>query len=297
MFILQKNLIYLYILIIMSTVNDILNDTKQNLNNFGNNYKILFILIIVIILFYFFFSFSGINSETYPLLNFLYTILWVLFIFIILLNTSSYFFNIDIISEIKNFFTNKNQRDLDIEFEFAKEKDAKEKDAKEKDAKIQSNVVKKEVYHIPGNRFTFHDAKAICKAFDSDIASYDQLKNAQQNGASWCSYGWSEDQLALYPTNKDDWNKLKNKSDNKYDCGLPGINGGHLKNTNIKMGANCYGIKPEKSKLEKDLELNENNPLYSKTYKEYVFDTRVNQWKDKLGNIVIKGFNNETWFQ
>ncbi len=292
MFILQKNLIYLYILIIMVNFNEIVDDTKKNVNNFGNNYTILFILIIVIIIFYLFFSFSGIDSESYPLLNFLHNMLWVLLIFIILLNTSSYFFNIDIINEIKKFFTNKNKQDVDIEFAFEKETDTSLNTTH-----TPSNIVKKEVFHIPGNKFTFHDAKAVCKAFDSEIASFDQLKQAQQNGASWCSYGWTDDQLALYPTNEKDWNKLKNKSDNKYDCGLPGINGGHIKNTHIKLGANCYGIKPEKSKLEKDLELNENNPLYAKTYKEYVFDKRVNQWKDKLGNVMIKGFNNETWFQ
>lgn len=278
----------------MVNFDEIVDDTKENINNFGNNYTILFILIIVIIIFYLFFSFSGIDSESYPLLNFLHNMLWVLLIFIILLNTSSYFFNIDIINEIKKFFTNKNKQDLDIEFAFEKEK---EKDISLNTIHTPSNIVKKEVFHIPGNKFTFHDAKAVCKAFDSEIASFDQLKKAQQNGASWCSYGWTDDQLALYPTNEKDWNKLKNKSDNKYDCGLPGINGGHIKNTHIKLGANCYGIKPEKSKLEKDLELNENNPLYAKTYKEYVFDKRINQWKDKLGNVMIKGFNNETWFQ
>lgn len=280
----------------MVNFDEIVDDTKKNVNNFGNNYTILFILIIVIIIFYLFFLFSGIDSESYPLLNFLNNMLWILLIFIILLNTSSYFFNIDIINEIKNFFTNKNKQDVDIEFAFEKEKE-KEKDISLNTIHTPSNIVKKEVFHIPGNKFTFHDAKAVCKAFDSEIASFDQLKEAQQNGASWCSYGWTDDQLALYPTNENDWNKLKNKSDNKYDCGLPGINGGHIKNTHIKLGANCYGIKPEKSKLEKDLELNENNPLYAKTYKEYVFDKRINQWKDKLGNVMIKGFNNETWFQ
>tara|TARA_Y100000389_G_scaffold17192_1_gene15044 strand:- start:1864 stop:2742 length:879 start_codon:yes stop_codon:yes gene_type:complete len=292
LFILQKNLIYLYILIIMDNFNEIIDDTKKNINNFGNNYTVLFILIIVIIIFYLFFSLSGINSESYPLLYFIHNVLWILLVFIILLNTSSYFFNIDIINEINNFFTNKNQQDIDIEFAFEKEKDISLNTID-----TSTNIVNKEVFHIPGNKFTYHDAKAICKAFDSEIATYDQLKNAQQNGASWCSYGWTEDQLGLYPTNENDWNKLQNKSDNRYDCGLPGINGGHVKNTHIKMGANCYGIKPEKSKLEKDLELNKNNPLYAKTYKEYIFDKRTNEWKDKLGNIVIKGFNNETWYQ
>ena len=278
----------------MDNFNEIIDDTKKNINNFGSNYRVLFILIIVIIIFYLFFSLSGINSESYPLLYFIHNVLWILLVFIILLNTSSYFFNIDIINEINNFFTNKNQQDIDIEFAFEKEK---EKDISLNVVDTSSNIVNKEVFHIPGNKFTYHDAKAICKAFDSEIATYEQLKNAQQNGASWCSYGWTEDQLALYPTNENDWNKLQNKSDNRYDCGLPGINGGHIKNTHIKMGANCYGIKPEKSKLEKDLELNKNNPLYAKTYKEYIFDKRTNEWKDKLGNIVIKGFNNETWFQ
>ena len=276
----------------MINFNEIVDDTKKNVNNFGNNYNLLFILIIVIIIFYVFFSFSGVNGESYPLLNFLHNILWILLIFIILLNASSYFFNIDIINEINNFFTNKNKQELDIEFAFDKEKDISLNTID-----TSSNIVKKEVYHIPGDKFTFHDAKAICKAFDSEIASFDQLKQAQQNGASWCSYGWTDDQLALYPTNENDWNKLKNKSDNKYDCGLPGINGGHIKNTHIKLGANCYGIKPEKSKLEKDLELNENNPLDAKTYKEYVFDKRINEWKDKLGNVVINGFNSDTWYQ
>jgi len=282
----------------MDNFNEIIDDTKKNINNFGNNYTVLFILIFVIIIFYLFFSLSDVNSESYPLLYFIHNILWILLVFIILLNTSSYFFNIDIINEIKNFFTNKNQEDVDIEFAFKKEKEKeKEKDISLNIIDKSSNIVNKEVFHIPGNKFTYHDAKSVCKAFDSEIATYDQLKDAQQNGASWCSYGWTEDQLALYPTNEKDWNKLQNKSDNRYDCGLPGINGGHIKNTHIKMGANCYGIKPEKSKLEEDLELNKNNPLHAKTYKEYIFDKRTNEWKDKLGNIVIKGFNNETWFQ
>ena len=30
----------------------------------------------------------------------------------------------------------------------------------------------KEVFHVPGNSFTYHDAKAVCKAFDSQLASY-----------------------------------------------------------------------------------------------------------------------------
>ena len=29
------------------------------------------------------------------------------------------------------------------------------------------------------------------------------------------------------------------------ECGVPGVNGGNFKNKDMKLGANCYGIKPK----------------------------------------------------
>ena len=157
-----------------------------------------------------------------------------------------------------------------------------------------SDFTFKEVYHVPGNKFTYHDAKAICKAFDGNMANYNQLVDAQKKGASWCSYGWTKDQLGLYPTSKIAFNKLKEKEGHKYDCGLPGINGGYVDNPHIKLGANCYGYKPKISELEK--KILENDNLYPKTHKEKLFDERVKYWRERIGNILISPFNNDNWF-
>ena len=155
------------------------------------------------------------------------------------------------------------------------------------------NITQEEVYHIPGARFTYHDATAVCRSFNSELATREQLENAQQLGASWCSYGWTKDKLALYPTSKSNFDKLQKKEGHEYDCGLPGINGGYITNPYIKFGANCYGIKPNKSKLEEEYYTSDN--IYPKTRKELLFDERVEYWKKRIGNILIAPFNNENW--
>ena len=37
-----------------------------------------------------------------------------------------------------------------------------------------------------------------------------------KKGANWCNYGWSANSMALYPTQKDYYNKLQ-KGDDKYN--------------------------------------------------------------------------------
>ena len=195
----------------------------------------------------------------------------------VFINGLAYFYNINIVTEIKNIF--KEKPEIKIESTLN-----------------QNNPLDfKEVYHIPGNNFTYHDAKAICKAFDGDLANYDQLKKEQARGASWCSYGWTKDQLGLYPTSLAVWKKLQEKEGHEYDCGLPGINGGYVANPHVKLGSNCYGYKPKISKLENNL-IKDGN-LYPKTVKEKIFDERVDYWKKRIGNILISPFNNENWFK
>ena len=111
----------------------------------------------------------------------------------------------------------------------------------------------KEVFNIRDNIFTFEEAKAVCKAHNSELATLEQVIEAYKRGANWCSYGWSDGQLALYPTQSDFWNKLQNDPYKKNECGKPGVNGGYFENPNYKFGANCYGVKPEpkSNELEK----------------------------------------------
>ena len=50
--------------------------------------------------------------------------------------------------------------------------------------------------------YTYDDSDAICKAYGAELASYYDVETAYEDGAEWCSYGWSKNQLALYPTQK-----------------------------------------------------------------------------------------------
>ena len=200
---------------------------------------------------------------------------------LIFVNGLSYFFNVDVITEIKNIFSPEPEINIKTATDQASEQTSEQTDPKE-------------VYHVPGSRFTYHDAKAVCKAFDGEVASYNQINEASKKGASWCSYGWTKDQLGLYPTSQSDWTKLQEKEGHKYDCGLPGINGGYVPNPHTKLGANCYGVKPKQSELEKQYL---NKDIYPKTIKELLFEERVKYWKDRISNVLVSPFNNNSWFK
>ena len=269
----------------MSLFNNITHGFFDTLNNFGSNPFILVILVFIILIYYVIFAFLGNSnpdSENFPKGGFivLEAILWALLILLVFMNGLAYFFNINVVTEIKNIFN--------------KTPEIQIKSTINQDISNTSHDFK-EVYHIPGNRFTYHDAKAVCKAFDGEMANYEQLLNEQKKGASWCSFGWTKDQLGLYPTSQIHFDKLQEKEGHEYDCGLPGINGGYISNPHVKLGSNCYGYKPKISDLESDLL--KNNELYPKTQKEKIFDERVEYWKNRIGNILISPFNNNSWFK
>jgi hypothetical protein len=115
------------------------------------------------------------------------------------------------------------------------------------------NTHKNEVFHVGNNLFTYDESKALCKSYDSSLATYDQVVDAYKNGADWCSYGWSDNQMALFPTQKNTWDKLqKAPLKNKTDCGSIGINGGFFQDKNLKLGVNCYGVRKNQN-LNKNL--------------------------------------------
>lgn len=104
----------------------------------------------------------------------------------------------------------------------------------------------KQVFNVSQNKYTYKQAQQVCQALDASLASYDQIEQAYNEGAEWCNYGWSEGQMAYFPTQKATYNKLMENPYTKNACGRPGINGGFMGNPNLRFGANCYGIKPEK---------------------------------------------------
>ena len=108
-----------------------------------------------------------------------------------------------------------------------------------------SCVSDKQVFNVSNNLYTYEQAQEVCSAFDASMATYDQIEASYKNGGEWCNYGWSEGQMAYFPTQKDTWNSLQENPDTKNVCGRPGINGGYIDNPYIHFGANCYGIKPK----------------------------------------------------
>lgn len=271
--------------------NNMMNDFHESLNKFGTNPLVLVGLICVLIVYYLIFLFLGSsNNDTKSFSRSIFeTLLFGVIIILIFINGISYFFNISIDTEVKNLFSTEPELRINKQNITQPEHDV----SLNKQPQPQP-ISEKEAYYIPGNNFTYNDARAVCKAFDSDLATFDQLRDAQKKGASWCGYGWSNDKLALYPTSEYNWKKLQETSDKKNSCGLPGINGSYLDNPYVKLGANCFGVKPYKSKLESDLLTDDYN--IPKSEKEQLFNERVNYWKNRLGNVLIYPFNNKNWY-
>lgn len=270
----------------MSSLNNISQDFFDNINNFASNPFILVVLIGIILVYYLLFAFLGSfgsdGSSSSGGVIFVEALLWGLFILLIFVNGISYFYGVNVITELRSILNG----EPEIQIETTVDNDI---------SLNNTPTNNEEVYHIPGNKFTYHDAKAICNAFDGEMATYEQLLDGQNKGSSWCSYGWTKDQLGLYPTSQNTWEKLKQKEGHEYDCGLPGINGGYVSNPHTRLGANCYGIKPKKSELEKNYL--DNQELYPKTQKELLFEERVKYWKNRIGNILVMPFNNDNWYK
>ena len=144
-----------------------------------------------------------------------------------------------------------------------------------------------QVYNIRDNIYTYKDARAVCKAHGGRLASLDQVIEAYHKGADWCNYGWSEGQLALFPTQKKSWEKLQGDSKRRTECGVPGVNGGYFRDKKYLFGANCYGPKPEAKPHEK----------YKNNYNVDPLDNRISYYKKQLDTTKILPFNSNKWSQ
>jgi hypothetical protein len=149
-----------------------------------------------------------------------------------------------------------------------------------------------EVFNVSNNKYTYNDAKSICKAYNSRLATYAEVENAYNAGGEWCNYGWSENQLALFPTQEATYNKLQKIKGHENDCGRPGVNGGFL-DESLKFGVNCYGVKPEMDEDEK--ELMKLQRIYPKTKSEIELEKQADYWKEHLDEINVAPFNHDKW--
>jgi hypothetical protein len=271
-------------------MNTILGVPSMNfLNTNMANPLIITLLVFIIIIYLVLFASLGNNSESMNAPSTskasLEILLWGVFLVIIIINGMNYFLNVNIITSIKNLFSGEPEIDITVERETGGEITGS--------SSVPELKFEKQVYHIPGNKYTFDDARAICKAYGNRLANYKEIENAYQNGGDWCSYGWSEDQMALFPTQIERWERLQKIKGHENDCGRPGINGGYIANPNVRFGVNCYGYRPKITSQE--AEMMKNIPLFPKTQKELDFQKRIEYWKNKIANIVVSPFNSNNW--
>jgi hypothetical protein len=154
---------------------------------------------------------------------------------------------------------------------------------------------RKQVFNIPGNNYTYDDAKAVCKSYGAELATYSQIEESYQHGSEWCNYGWSDGQMALYPTQQKTFDNLQKIKGHENNCGRPGINGGYMKNPNIKYGINCYGYKPKMTPEEEIIM--ENTTPYPLTKEDIAFQAKVDYWKNHISEILVSPFNYKNWGQ
>jgi hypothetical protein len=150
-----------------------------------------------------------------------------------------------------------------------------------------------QVFNIPGNYYNYDEAQTLCKAYDSRLAKYSELENAYNKGAEWCNYGWSDGQMALFPTQAETYKNLQTIPGHEHDCGRPGINGGYIANPNVRFGVNCFGMKPKMTPEEEDL-MATTTP-YPLTKHDIEMEEQVEFWKKRLPEILVSPFNYNNW--
>jgi hypothetical protein len=154
----------------------------------------------------------------------------------------------------------------------------------------------KEVFNISNNLYSYEEAQQICKAYDARLATYDEIEDAYNNGAEWNSYGWSEDQMILFPTQKKTWDKLQQTKDHKRDLGHPGVNGGYIDNPYLRFGVNCHGLRPKMSDEDK-LRMNaQKDVVFPKSAEDLATEAKVKYWKDNASKLlIVNSFNKDRW--
>ena len=233
------------------------------------------------------------ESTLFANVSILEIFLWAIFIVIVLLNGFQYFFNTNITTEISNLLSTKPH--ITISQTVPGEPDGVGAGAGDLGAG-PSLKMRKQVFHIPANVYDYENAKALCQAYGAQLANIDQMEEAHKSGAEWCSYGWSDNQMILYPTQKSTWEELQKSTDpaKKNSCGRPGVNGGYMSNASMKVGVNCYGPKPEINPASSKLMASIQNYEAGKML-DPLHEARVQEMRGKINDIVVAPFNKGAW--
>ena len=250
---------------------------------------VLIVLAFVIIVYYILFSYLGISAgniiDSTSLnsngITFIEIVMWGIFAFLVVINGVQYFFGLDIKASIKNLFTATPEVDVEI--------------TTSGKPPVPEIMSEDQVFHISDNIYGYEDAKAICTAYDARLATYQEVENAYKKGAEWCGFGWSADQMALYPTQYDTWKKMQKIKGHKHDCGRPGVNGGFVAYKKAPFGVNCYGHKPKITPEER--EIMDKQQIYPLTPEEKRLERKVKKFRKHLPEMLVSPFNYDKWSQ
>jgi len=298
----RNNLGYVYDLIILLTIVGIIvaykfmtdskeykDDAEENvdtfLNFFDDKYNIIYIVAGLIFL-YVLTSLFGVSSDTEYRPTFvigLETLLFILLILIIFVQFYKEFMDISLTNELRER--------LGIIEETPDTTNTTTTTTTTATTPQPTPVLNKEVFNVGGNHYTYEDAEAICKSFDADLADYDQIEQSYNNGGEWCNYGWSKNQMALFPTQKSTWNKLQNNEKIKNNCGRPGINGGYMANPALRFGVNCYGIKPTK----RSIDFGPKNDTSYTPEEDKLMNSKIDFWKNNMDKLKLNHYNSKNW--
>jgi hypothetical protein len=206
----------------------------------------------------------------------------ILFIIISVASVAQYVLKVDVVTNLTKLFSDAPEINVTVK-----------KRSSSSSKAIPELKISEEVFNIPGNYFAYDDAKAMCNAYDSRLATYKEVEQSYNSGAEWCNYGWTDGQMALYPTQQTTWDGLQKIEGHENDCGRPGVNGGYMQNPNTKFGVNCFGYKPKMTSVEEDIMAN--TTPYPKTKKDIAMEKRVEHWKTRLDDLLVSPFNYKSW--
>ena len=261
-------------------------------DDYAGIYQTIYILILYTVVYAFRIPMNGMSKPV--TIYFLETVGWLILLFILTFMFFKYAFNVSIFDDFEKLF--------DLQSKTSDPDETPPSDIATavgplSDVPAESAVQEplKEVFNFANNKYNYDDAQAICKAYGAELATYDQIENSYNNGSEWCNYGWSADQMAYFPTQKETWKKLQSDDKKKNACGRPGVNGGYMANPKIKFGVNCYGVKPEAKQCNLD-KLNKSGPHIPMTDQEKAVAAKVAYWKENGDKkLNINSFNYNKW--
>jgi len=159
----------------MEVVNTTSTIDPVNMYDYLNSYILnptVFIIIILVIVVFFIFSYSldntnvslGDGNDTSS--NIMSGIVIVILLILIVINAFQYFFSINVTAYIQGLFTPNTTVDIVVD----------QSTYQPEASPVPEIRFKKQVFNIPGNYYNYENAQAICKAYGSDLASYDQIE-------------------------------------------------------------------------------------------------------------------------